>query len=98
MSFKGDDLVMVRLNPEWLPLGTVKKLVNRMIEPFSVVKRIEKNAYKLELTSDLGANSVFNVIDLTLFHDYSHKFITFPFDSPPIDSFGLVSDNEKSHS
>ncbi|KAK8916805.1 hypothetical protein KSP39_PZI022608 [Platanthera zijinensis] len=97
-SFKVDDLVMVRLNPDRLPSGTVKKLADRRTGPFRVVKRIGQNAYELEMPSVWGANPVFNVADLTLFHDYPHESLEFPLSSPPIDSSGLVSESEEPHS
>jgi len=98
ISFKVDDLVMVRLNPERLPSGTVKKLADRRTGPFRVVKRIGQNAYELDLPSVWGANPVFNVADLTLFHDYPLESVDFPLFSPPIDSPGLVSDSVEPHS
>ena len=55
---------MIRLRPERFPLGTVKKLHARSAGPYKVIKRVGSNAYVLELPSDLGISSTFNISDL----------------------------------
>ena len=58
------DYVMIRLRPEWFPSRTMKKLHARSAGPYKVIKRIGSNAYVLELPSDLGISSTFNISDL----------------------------------
>ena len=55
---------MIRLRPERFPSGTVKKLHARSAGPYKVSKRVGSNAYVLELPSDLGISSTFNISDL----------------------------------
>ena len=55
---------MIRLRPERLPSGTVKKLHSRSPGPFKIIERIGSNAYVLELPPDLGISSTFNISDL----------------------------------
>jgi len=35
--------------------------------PFQILKRINDNAYKVDLSGDYGVSATFNVSDLTLF-------------------------------
>ncbi|KAK8949134.1 hypothetical protein KSP39_PZI005042 [Platanthera zijinensis] len=67
------DLVMVRLIPERLPSGTIKKLANRRAGPFRILKKLGENAFLLELPADWGISPIFNVSDLT------------PYVSPPLE-------------
>uniref|UniRef100_A0A2N9GJN6 Integrase catalytic domain-containing protein n=1 Tax=Fagus sylvatica TaxID=28930 RepID=A0A2N9GJN6_FAGSY len=49
------------------PSGTVKKLQARSAGPFKVLKRIGSNAYVIELPSDYGISSTFNIEDLVAY-------------------------------
>ena len=53
---------MVRI--ERLHPGKVSKLESREFGPFKVLKRIDTNAYELELPKEFGVNPTFNVSDL----------------------------------
>ena len=55
---------MIGLRPERFPSGTVKKLHARSAGPYKVIKKVRSNAYVLELPSDLGISSTFNISDL----------------------------------
>ncbi|KAL7117671.1 hypothetical protein ACP275_03G087200 [Erythranthe tilingii] len=55
---------MVRVRPERFPQGIAKKLQARSVGPFKILKRVGSNAYVLELPSDMGISSTFNVEDL----------------------------------
>ena len=65
-TFNIGDYVMVRMRPERLPLGTMKKLHARSTVPFQILKRINSNAYVVDLLSDFGISCTFNVEDLVL--------------------------------
>ena len=52
---------MVRVRPERFPQGIAKKLQARSTGPFKILKRFGPNAYVLDLPSDMGINSTFNV-------------------------------------
>jgi hypothetical protein len=58
---------MIRIRPERFPSGTVKKLQARSAGSFKVLKRIGSNAYVIELPSDYGISSTFNIEDLVAY-------------------------------
>ena len=55
---------MIRIRPERFPSGTVKKLHARGAGPFKILKKLGPNAYIIDLPSDYGFSSTFNVSDL----------------------------------
>lgn len=64
MQFGVGDLVWVNLK-ERLPKGKHTKLMQRKIEPCQILKKYGQNVYEIQLPSDLGLSSIFNVCDLT---------------------------------
>ena len=67
-EFGEGEMVMVRIKPGRLPQGAIRKLHARNTDPFKVLKRIGPNAYLLDLPSDMGISSIFNVEDLILYY------------------------------
>ncbi|GJR40630.1 putative CCCH-type zinc finger family protein [Tanacetum coccineum] len=63
--FKEGDLVWIRLGKERFPPGRFGKLQARADGPFRVLKRINDNAYKIELPGEYNASATFNVADLS---------------------------------
>ncbi|WP_374695325.1 hypothetical protein ACEW7V_02415, partial [Areca yellow leaf disease phytoplasma] len=63
-EFDVGDSVMIRLRPERFPPGSVKKLHARGAGPFKVLKKVGSNAYVLDLPSDMGISSTFDITDL----------------------------------
>ncbi|GJW07934.1 RNA-directed DNA polymerase, partial [Tanacetum coccineum] len=63
--FNEGDLVWIHLHKERFPRGRFGKLQPRGDEPFKVIKRINDNAYKIELPGHYNVSATFNVGDLT---------------------------------
>ena len=65
--FEEGDLVWLHLRKDRFPTKRKSKLSPRGDRPFQVLKRINNNAYKLDLPVEHGVHDTFNVIDLTSF-------------------------------
>lgn len=63
--FKEGDLVWIRLGKECFPTGKFGKLQPRADGPFQVLKRINDNAYTIDLSSEYNVSATFNVADLS---------------------------------
>ena len=55
---------MVHLKEERLPKGKYTKLMMRKMRPFKILQKYCTDAYKVELTVDIGLSNIFNVCDL----------------------------------
>jgi len=58
---------MVRIRSERFPPGAVKKLHTRAARPFKVIKRINNNAYILNLPEGFGISLIFNIENLVAY-------------------------------
>ena len=58
---------MIRIRPERFPPGIVKKLTARSAGPFKILKKINPNAYVIDLPSDFEISSTFNISDLVTY-------------------------------
>jgi hypothetical protein len=67
--FEEGDLVWAVLTKDRFPAGEYNKLSHRKIGPCKVIKKINNNAYKLELPSHLRTSDVFNVKHLVPYHE-----------------------------
>ena len=63
-KFNVGDYVMVRIRPKRIPKMFSKKLYARVIDPYSIIRKMRSNAYLLDLPNDMDINPVFNVEDL----------------------------------
>ena len=65
MVFELGDWVWVHLRKDRFPSQRKSKLQPRGDGPFKVLERINDNAYKIDLPSEYGVSSTFNVVDLS---------------------------------
>ena len=71
MIFEEGDLVWLHLHKDRFPDERKSKVAPRGDEPFKVLKRINDNAYKLDIpTSKYLVHDTFNISDLSPFHGY----------------------------
>jgi len=80
---------MVRIRPERFPLGTVKKLHARSAGSFQILKKLNDNAYVINLPQDFDISSAFNIENLV---DYKGPdfYPNSPLDDEP--SLELISE------
>ncbi|PKU85999.1 hypothetical protein MA16_Dca001830 [Dendrobium catenatum] len=68
VSFQPGDIVFVRLRKERFPAGTHSNLSPRKYGPVPILKRINDNAYVVDLPDSLHTSTTFNVSDIFTYH------------------------------
>lgn len=76
MLFEPGDLVWVHLRKERFPGQRKSKLQPRANGPFKMLRKINDNAYELDLPDTYGVSSSFNVADLSPFFGFEESRMT----------------------
>jgi hypothetical protein len=92
ISFEVHDQVMVYLRKERLPTGVHGKLQQRRYGPFFILKKINDNAYVVDLPREMNISNTFNVADLTPYHQEKTLY-----EDNLRSSFNQVGENDEGH-
>ena len=67
LEFNKGDYVIIQIRPKQFPPGVVKKLTAHSADPFKILKKINPNAYVIDLPPDFRNSSTFTISDLVTY-------------------------------
>ena len=68
-EFNVGEYVVVHIRFERIPTTFSKKLYERAMGPYSIIRKLGSNAYLLDFPNDMDINLIFNVEDLLPYPD-----------------------------
>ena len=84
-ELKVGDLVMVYFRKEWFLVGTYNKLKRNKFGPYKILEKHDpRNAYEVELLDGIYISPIFNIANLTKYHDdgVEDEFMLEPYPIP----------------
>ncbi|KAI0503667.1 hypothetical protein KFK09_014602 [Dendrobium nobile] len=68
VNFKPGELVMLRFRRDRFPAGPCPKLNPKKFGPYPILRKINDNAYIIDLPKDISTSATFNVTDIYPYH------------------------------
>ena len=89
LEFSEDNFIMIGIQYERFPPGTIKKLHAHSAGPHKILKKINSNSYVIDLPSNFKINLIFNISDLVAYKSlpFNPNNPLMNLDEPTLESF-----------